>query len=37
MLEMPDEDKFGSDVMTPVSRWWVADELRQLDEQGTCH
>uniref|UniRef100_A0A3P9PW32 REC8 meiotic recombination protein b n=1 Tax=Poecilia reticulata TaxID=8081 RepID=A0A3P9PW32_POERE len=21
MLEMPDEDKFGSDVMTPVSRW----------------
>uniref|UniRef100_A0A096MGD5 Rad21/Rec8-like protein C-terminal eukaryotic domain-containing protein n=2 Tax=Poecilia formosa TaxID=48698 RepID=A0A096MGD5_POEFO len=28
MLEMPDEDKFGSDVMTPVSRWSPHEDVQ---------
>ncbi|XP_032406802.1 LOW QUALITY PROTEIN: REC8 meiotic recombination protein b [Xiphophorus hellerii] len=28
MLEMPDEDKFGSDVMTPVSRWSPHEDIQ---------
>ncbi|XP_043960113.1 REC8 meiotic recombination protein b isoform X2 [Gambusia affinis] len=28
MLEMPDEDKLGSDVMTPVSRWSPHEDVQ---------